>query len=213
MKYKIGIVGSGQVARALAGGFAANGHSVMIGSRDVKKLDEWKAKSGTGVLTGTVTETAGFGTVIVLAVKGTVAEKVVEGIAAALANKIVMDTTNPIADSAPENGVLKFFTDLNESLMEKLQRLAPAAKFVKAFSSVGSDLMVNPKLSAKPTMFIAGNDDDAKKTVTGMLDDFGWETADMGKAQSARAIEPLCILWCIPGFLSNQWSHAFKLLK
>jgi predicted dinucleotide-binding enzyme len=213
MKYKIGIVGSGQVARVLAGGFAANGHSVMIGSRDVKKLDEWISKSGAVVRTGAVAETASFGDVIVLAVKGTVAEKVVDGIAAALTGKIVMDTTNPIADSPPDNGVLKYFTDLNESLMERLQRRAPTAKFVKVFSSVGSGLMVNPELPHKPTMFIAGNDDGAKKTVTGMLDDFGWETADMGKAQSARAIEPLCMLWCIPGFLSNQWNHAFKLLK
>ena len=61
-------------------------------------------------------------------------------------------------------------------------------------------------------MFICGNDEAAKKTVSGILDQFGWETADMGKAEAARAIEPLCILWCIPGFLRNDWVHAFKLL-
>ena len=54
-------------------------------------------------------------------------------------------------------------------------------------------------------MFICGNDDDAKKTVAGILEQFGWEVADMGKAEAARAIEPLCMLWCIPGFLRNDW--------
>ena len=62
-------------------------------------------------------------------------------------------------------------------------------------------------------MFICGNDDAAKKIVTDVLTSFGWETEDMGKVEAARAIEPLCILWCIPGFIRNQWTHAFKLLK
>jgi predicted dinucleotide-binding enzyme len=112
------------------------------------------------------------------------------------------------------NGVLSFFTSLDDSLMERLQRAYPAARFVKAFNSVGHDAMVSPKFKGgKPTMFICGNDEAAKKAVTGILDQFGWETADMGKAEAARAIEPLSILWCIPGFLRNDWSHAFKLLS
>jgi hypothetical protein len=121
--------------------------------------------------------------------------------------------TNPIADEPPVNGVLKFFTTLDESLMERLQREFDTVRFVKAFNSVGNARMVNPQYkSGKPTMFICGNDEAAKKTVHGILDQFGWETADMGKAESARAIEPLCMLWCIPGFLRNEWTHAFKLL-
>jgi predicted dinucleotide-binding enzyme len=99
--------------------------------------------------------------------------------------------------------------------MERLQRIAPDAQFVKAFNSVGSGLMINPDFrdNTKPTMFICGNNDDAKKKVFEILERFGFETEDMGKAESARAIEPLCILWCIPGFLRNEWAHAFKLLK
>lgn len=213
MKYKIGVIGSGQVAQVLASGFARYGHDVMIGSRDVNKLNEWKKKSQAEVRTASFEETASFGEIIVLAVKGTVAEKVVAGIASALENKIILDSTNPIADSPPDNGVLKFFTDLNESLMEKLQKAVPKAKFIKVFSSVGSGLMVNPRLSDKPTMFICGNDEAAKVVVKSLLDDFGWDAADMGRMQSARAIEPLCILWCIPGFNRNEWNHAFKLLK
>ncbi len=99
--------------------------------------------------------------------------------------------------------------------MERLQNIAPDAQFVKAFNSVGSGLMINPDFrdNTKPTMFICGNNDDAKKKVYEILERFGFETEDMGKAESARAIEPLCILWCIPGFLRNEWTHAFKLLK
>jgi len=151
----------------------------------------------------------------VLSVKGSAA---VDALRAAsvtdLAGKTIVDTTNPLADSPPVNGVLRFFTSFDESLMERLQRAFPAAHFVKAFNSVGSSLMVHPKLKGgKPTMFICGNDESAKKAVTGILDQFGWETSDMGKVEGARAIEPLCILWCIPGFLRNDWEHAFKMLS
>jgi predicted dinucleotide-binding enzyme len=98
--------------------------------------------------------------------------------------------------------------------MEDLQKLLPDAKVVKAFNSVGNAVMYKPKFSGtRPTMFICGNDESAKETVTDILDSFGHETEDMGKAEAARAIEPLCMLWCIPGFLRNQWTHAFKLLK
>jgi predicted dinucleotide-binding enzyme len=213
MKHKIGVIGSGDVAKVLAGGFAANGHPVLIGSRDVQKLESWKKQTRVDAKTGSFQEAAAFGDVLILAVKGTAALDVVKSLAMPLTGKIILDTTNPIAEAPPENGVLKLFTDLNESLMEKLQKTAPAAKFVKCFSSVGSALMVKPKLKDRPTMFICGNDDPSKKVVQTLLDEFGWESADMGKAVAARAIEPLCILWCIPGFLRNEWSHAFKLLK
>ena len=124
-----------------------------------------------------------------------------------------MDATNPIEDAPPIHGVLQFFTNRNESLMEQLQQEFLSAKFVKAFNSVGAASMVNPLFTGgKPTMFICGNDETAKKSVDGILEAFGWETADMGGAEAARAIEPLCMLWCIPGFLHNQWTHAFKLL-
>jgi predicted dinucleotide-binding enzyme len=131
-----------------------------------------------------------------------------------VAGKPVIDATNPIADLPPVNGVLKFFTSLDESLMERLQREFADARLVKAFNSVGNSLMVNPQFAGgKPTMFICGNNEAAKKIVSDILDQFGWEIADMGKVEAARAIEPLCMLWCIPGFLRNDWTHAFKLLR
>lgn len=210
---KIGILGSGSVAQTLGIGFLNHGYEVMLGTRDATKLSAWAKANPLGKV-GSTEEAVRFAGIIILAVKGSVAEALVRSLATQLAGKIVIDATNPIADAPPEKGVLKFSTDLNNSLMEKLQKLAPTAQFVKAFNSVGSHLMVNPHLSGgKPTMFIAGNSDAAKKEVSEILDLFGWEIADMGTAEAARAIEPLCMLWCIPGFLRNEWAHAFKLLK
>jgi predicted dinucleotide-binding enzyme len=163
---------------------------------------------------GNFADAAEFGDLLVLAVKGMAAAEVLRLAGSQnLAGKTVMDATNPIADLPPENGVLRFFTGPNESLMEQLQSEFPSAHFVKAFNSVGNVSMVNPTYKeGKPTMFICGNTESAKKIVSGILDEFGWETADMGRAEAARAIEPLCMLWCIPGFVRNQWTHAFKLL-
>ena len=210
---KIGILGSGVVAQALAAGFIKHGHDVTLGTRSPGKLAEWSARNRQASI-GSFADAAKFGEVVVLSVKGSVAADALRlAVAANLAGKPVIDTTNPIADAPPTNGVLKFFTSLDESLMERLQNEFSGARFVKAFSCVGNALMVDPQFKGgKPTMFICGNDDAAKKTVSGILDQFGWEVADMGKAEAARAIEPLCMLWCIPGFLHNDWAHAFKLL-
>lgn len=211
---KVGILGSGGVAKALGAGFLKHGHEVMLGTRAPAKLAAWAAENPTARI-GSFADTAEFGEVVVLAVKGAVAAEALSAAGPAnLAGKPVIDATNPIADAPPTNGVLRFFTDLDESLMERLQRDFPDAHFVKAFNSVGSALMVDPDLpGGRPTMFICGDDEAAKQAVTGILDQFGWETADMGKVEAARAIEPLCMLWCIPGFLRNEWSHAFKLLR
>jgi len=131
-----------------------------------------------------------------------------------LKGKIVIDTTNPIADLPPENGVLRFFTDLNTSFMEQLQLAFPEILFVKAFNSIGYGVMVNPDFKGvKPSMFICGNNQEAKKEVSDIVMLFGFEVEDMGHAEAARAIEPLCMLWCIPGLLHNDWRHAFKVLK
>ncbi|HLW67407.1 MAG TPA: NAD(P)-binding domain-containing protein [Gemmataceae bacterium] len=211
---KVGILGSGDVAKALGEGFIKYGHDLMLGTRDPAKLKDWQAQRKKAHV-GSFADTAKFGEVVVLAVNGKVAAEALRQAGAAnLAGKVVIDACNPIADAPPVNGVLKFFTSLDESLMERLQREFPQARFVKAFNSVGNRLMINPQFKeGKPTMFICGNDDAAKQTVRGICDQFGWDTADMGKVESARAIEPLCMLWLIPGFLRNEWSHAFKLLQ
>jgi 8-hydroxy-5-deazaflavin:NADPH oxidoreductase len=211
---KVGILGSGDVAKALAAGFLKHGHQVVLGTRDPGKLKDFVA-SHQGARAAAFADAAGFGEVVVLAVKGTAARDALKAAGEGnLAGKPVIDATNPIADAPPTNGVLKFFTSLDQSLLEQLQSAFPGAHLVKAFNSVGNAAMINPQFpGGKPTMFICGNDDKAKATVRGICEQFGWEVADMGKAEAARAIEPLCMLWCIPGFIRNDWFHAFKLLR
>ncbi len=210
----VAVLGSGVVGKVLAEGFLKYGDTVVRGSRDVAKLAGWLAGAGPKASTATFQDAARQAEIVVLAVKGSAAEATVAACSDALDGKVVLDATNPIADAPPVNGVLRFFTGPNESLMERLQAIAPKAKFVKAFSCVGNAYMIDPRLpGGPPTMFICGNDESARTVVTGILDRFGWETADMGLAEAARAIEPLCILWCLPGFTKGQWTHAFKLLK
>ncbi len=212
---KIGIIGSGIVGKTLAKAFTNEGHTVTLGTRNTSKEDVVKFNKETGIAVADFESTATNSELIVLATKGSVAEEALKlaGINN-LSDKIIIDATNPIADAPPVNGALKFFTLMNESLMENLQKLVPDARFVKAFNSVGNAVMYKPDYAeGKPTMFICGNDDEAKKTVTDILTSFGWETEDMGKAEVAGSIESLCILWCAKGFNNNMWNHAFKLLK
>jgi len=211
---KIGIIGSGAVAQALGNGFLKHHYEVMLSSRDESKLRDWKEKAGKHAHTGDFEAAAKFGDLVLLAVKGSAAADAIEAAGPQnLLAKTVIDTSNPIVAAPPENGVLKYFTGLDESLMEQLQMRFPEIHFVKAFNSVGNEFMVNPPFSEKPTMFICGNNEAAKKEVHHILDQFGWEIADMGKVTAARAIEPLCMLWCIPGILTGQRNHAFRLIK
>lgn len=212
-KPRIGVFGSGMVGQVLATGFLQHGHTVTIGTRNPSKLDDWLDKNPEGRVTGHK-ETAATADILVLATKGTAAELVLDLCDPKdLQGKVIIDTTNPIADVPPQNGILRYYTSLDRSQMEVLQAKVPGARFVKAFNSVGNAYMVDPPFKEKPTMFICGNDAEAKRVVSGILDSFGWEAEDMGGVEAARAIEPLCMLWTAPGFNRNQWSHAFKLVK
>ena len=156
MTSKIGIIGSGTVAKTLAAGFLKNGYEVTMGSRDSSKLEDWKKASGDKAHTGSFADAAKAGDIVVLAVAGSGAESALKqaGIDN-LSGKTVIDVTNPIAAAPPVNGVLKFFTSLDESLMERLQKQAPQANLVKSFSCSGNAFMVDPKFpDGKPTMFI-----------------------------------------------------------
>jgi len=211
---RVGVIGSGDVGKALAAGFLKHGHETMIGTRDPAKLADWQ-KQNPKARVGGFSETAAFGEAVALAVKGGIAAEALRAAGSQnLKGKLVIDACNPIADAPPVNGVLRLFTTLDESLMEQLQKEFPDAHLVKAFNSVGAGQFVNPQYkNGRPTMFICGNDGGAKMTATKILDQFGWEIADMGKVEAARAIEPLCMLWCILGFTKNEWTHAFKLLR
>ncbi|MCC7302677.1 MAG: NAD(P)-binding domain-containing protein [Bacteroidia bacterium] len=213
MKKKIGVIGSGIVGITLAKGFAKHGYPVTIATNHPEKTAAIKEKTGGNIPVAGFEETVNGCDVVVLAVKGSAAEQVIKSLAPLLNGKTVIDTTNPIADKPPVNGVLPYFTDLSCSLLEKLQELVPAARIVKAFSCVGNAYMVNPVLSPAPTMFICGDDEGAKEVLKSILGDFGWEYEDLGKKEAARAIEPLAMLWCIPGMTGKGWSHALKLVR
>jgi 8-hydroxy-5-deazaflavin:NADPH oxidoreductase len=212
---KVGVIGSGVVGQTLAAGFLKHGHEIMIGTREPPKLKDW-AVAHPGVEVGRFHEAAGFGDLVVLAVSGQLALEALKLIGPrALKGKPVIDACNPIGGGAPVAGVLSYFTGQNESLMERLQEAYPEAHFVKAFNSVGAGQMVNPQFAGgRPTMFICGDNAEAKRVVARILDQFGWDAEDMGAVQAARAIEPLCKLWCIPGIGRGDWSaHAFKLMR
>ena len=215
MSRRVGIIGSGIVGQTLANGFIECGYQVTIGTNTAAKRDELRAKTNGKATVGTFEDAAKFGEIVVLATKGAGAEAALTAAGIAhLAGKTVIDTCNPIADAPPVNGVLQYFTSQNESLMERLQKAAPDARFVKAFSCIGNAFMVAPDFDGqKPTMFICGDHEGAKAEVRSILEQFGHDVADMGTVEAARAIEPLCILWCIPGFRGGGWNHAFKLLR
>lgn len=211
MAKKVGVIGSGQVAKVLARGFKKKGYEVRIGTRDTAKVADVAAE---GIAAGSVADVASSADIVVLAVKGSAAIDVVRAAGAGLDGKLVLDATNPISDEPAQNGIIRFFTGPNDSLMERLQAARPAAHFVKAWSCVGNHYMVDPQIAGgPPTMFTCGNDDGAKAEAIRILREFGWDVSDVGKVEGARAIEPLCQLWCAPGFLRNEWTHAFKLLR
>lgn len=207
---KIGVLGSGNVGTTLAKGFKDAGHEVRIGSRAANKLAEFTKQSG--IAEGTFQDVAGFADVVVIAVKGDAAEALSKELGAKLAGKTVIDTTNPIS-GPPKDGWLPYFTGPNDSLIQRLQKAVPAAKFVKAFNSVGAGLMVKPKLAGgvTPSMFICGDDAGAREVVGGLCRQLGWNVEDVGGSVAGSAIEALCQLWCAPGFMRNDWAHAFAM--
>ena len=212
----IGILGSGEVGQTLAEGFLKYGYKVCIGTGHPEKLNEWRSQHGENLTVSSFAEAAKFGEILVLSVRGDAALLVLDmADSRDLEGKTIIDTTNPIEAAPPDHGVLRFFTAINQSLMEALQKAHPNVHFVKAYNSVGASLMINPDFGGvKPTMFICGNSSEAKAEVTEINTLFGYDTEDMGSVEAARAIEPLCLLWCIPGFLRDEWGgHAFKLLR
>lgn len=216
---KIGILGTGEVGKTLASAFLATGHQVMMGSREAsnEKALAWAkeagAKSAASASTGTFADAAMFADVVVLAVSWEGAENALKLAGAGnLAGKVVIDATNPLRFTpglAP--GLTLGHTD---SAGEQVQRWLPGARVVKAFNSVGYALMFKPDFAdGPPDMFICGNDDSAKKTVTDILTSFGWSTIDIGGIEGSRMLEPLCLLWVDYAMRTHSYSHAFKLLR
>lgn len=208
---KVGVLGSGDVGKALGAGFAGLGHEVKIGSRDPEKLKDWVEKTGSKASAGTFAEAAAFGEILVLATLWSGTEHAIQlAEVKNFSGKVVIDTTNPLSFEGGPHLALGH----TDSGGEQVQRWLPAARVVKAFNIVGHAHMVHPDFpGGPPDMFICGNDDEAKKTVTGILKDFGWPAIDIGGIEGARLLEPLCILWVGYGIRTGTWNHAFKLLR
>jgi len=192
---RVGILGSGEVGRRLADGFIELGHQVKIGSRDPNqsKITEWINKHDKEkASSGTFTDTATFGELVVLATlwEGT-AHAIQLANAKNLAKKIVIDVTNPLDFSKGMPPTLAL--GHTDSAGENVQRMLHDSKVVKAFNIVGNPHMIHPNFpGGKPTMFICGNDEGAKKFVTEyILSKFGWETIDIGMIEGSRLLEPI----------------------
>ncbi len=208
----VGILGSGDVARALGVGFLSRGHNVMLGTRDPEKLREWRAGAGERASVGTFAQTARFGELVVLATHGMSTVEILKGVgAAAFAGKTVIDATNPLRSDRGGPELAIGFTD---SLGEQVQRAIPSAHVVKCYNTVGNALMIDPKvIGGPPDMFIAGNDDGAKASVAKIVTDFGWNVIDLGGIEQARLLEPMCMVWVMHGIRSGTWNHAFKFVR
>jgi predicted dinucleotide-binding enzyme len=208
---RIAVLGSGHVGQTLAEGFRGVGHEVTIASRSGDKLAEFSAR--TGIPEQPFDRAVAGAEVVVLAVQGAVAQELVTRLAPGLAGTIVIDTTNPIA-GPPVGGVLPYFTGPDDSLLQRLQRAVPEARFVKAFNSVGAGLMVQPALrGGRPSMFLCGDDAAAREAVAGLCAQLGWQAEDVGTSAAGGPVEALCQLWCAAGFLRNDWTHAFAWLR
>jgi predicted dinucleotide-binding enzyme len=212
---KIGILGTGEVAQALGRGFLALGHEVKLGGREATsaKAAAWVKEAGPKASSGTFADTAAFGELLVLATLGAANRSALEQAGAAnLAGKVLIDVTNPLdfSKGAPPGLLLSG----NDSGGEQVQRLAPAAKVVKAFNIVGNPHMFKPDFpGGPPDMFICGNDEGAKVQVTGLLAEFGWPTVDLGGIECSRYLEGMCIVWVLYGVRTGGWNHAFKMLR
>jgi 8-hydroxy-5-deazaflavin:NADPH oxidoreductase len=213
---RVGVLGSGVVGQQLAIGFSGCGHDVMIGTRDPDKpeLREWLSGDGAGIRPGSFQEVGAHGELLVLAVLGDAAE---QAIAAAgrenFSGKVVIDAMNPLDFSGGFPPKLSITGE--DSLGERVQRALPEARVVKAFNTIGNQYFVNPQFSdGQPTMLIAGDDDQAKGTVTDLLADFGWsDVVDLGGIEGSRELEAICIAWVKLIGVRGSADHGFQLLS
>jgi predicted dinucleotide-binding enzyme len=208
---RIGILGSGTAARTLGTGFLGQGHPVMLGTRDPAKLQPWRASAPSGAQVGSFADAARFGELVVLSVQGSAAEDVLRLAGPeSFDGKVVLDASDPLDFSSGRPGL---FVGTTDSLGERVQRLLPRAHVVKGLNIVAADVMVNPALTgADPDMFIAGDDAAAKRTVTALLEDFGWPVVDLGGIENARWLEALSLAWVVYSHRTGNTRHAWKLV-
>lgn len=210
---KVGILGSGDVGRALGHGFLGRGDEVRMGAREARndKVAAWTREAGPRASGGTFTEAARWGDLLVLATLGSATEEALRRAGPEhFCGKVVLDATNPLDLSGD---VPRLSVGWSDSGGERIQRALPGASVVKAFNTVGHAHMVRPRFEGgPPDMFIAGDDDAAKATVARVCKDFGWGVVDLGGIEASRHLEALAMVWILHGLRSGSWRHAFRLL-
>ncbi|MEU9139012.1 NAD(P)-binding domain-containing protein [Streptomyces sp. NPDC048404] len=197
MRY--GVLGTGDVGRALAGKLVELGHEVSLGSRtkDNAAAVEWADGAGPTARHGTFADAAAFGEVVVNAVGGQVALAVLRSAGAEhLDGKVLLDVSNPLAF---EGGELRLSPVESDSVGEQIQREFPRARVVKSLNTVNCQVMVDPsRVPGEHQIFVSGDEESAKEQVTALLGEFGWPAErvfDLGDIRTARVVEMYVPLW------------------
>jgi predicted dinucleotide-binding enzyme len=214
---KVGILGSGEVARSLAIGFATLGHHVMLSNRDKPQpeLLNWAQRTSPLIQAGSFMDAAAFGELLVLATYGLATEQAIRrGGIEHFDQKLVLDTTNPLDFSSGFPPTLA--GGVGDSGGERIQRLLSQSKVVKVFNTVGNKIMFKPQfVGGRPDMFICGDSIDAKIEVVDLLDGFGWNAVDVGAMDSAHYLEAMAMVWILSASYAKpqRWEQAFKMLQ
>ncbi|MBE7554253.1 MAG: NADPH-dependent F420 reductase [Anaerolineales bacterium] len=207
---KIAMIGTGNVGRALGTGWAKKGHQVIFGSRNPhsEKVREVLAAAGANASAAGIAEAGAAAEVIVLATPWNIMEQIVESLGN-VAGKIVVDATNPIGPG------FQLAVGMTSSGAEQIAGWAKGGRVVKAFNTTGWENMADPIYHGQPiTMFICGDDAEARAVVAGLAEDLGFEVTDTGPLSTARYLEPLAMLWIHLATVQKQGRQmAFKIVK
>jgi hypothetical protein len=208
---KIGIIGSGNVGGTLGTRWANAGHAVTFGSRDpgAPDMKQLLVRAGSNARAATLQDTAKSGDVLLLATPWPVTKEIVQGLGD-LTGKVLIDATNPLLPDLSGLAV-----GANTSGAEQVAGWARGAKVVKAFNTVGSNIMDDPAFGAdKPVLFFCGDDAGAKGKLKQLADELGFEGVDAGPLTQARLLEPFALLWISLAYKAGLGREiVFKLLR
>ncbi len=195
---KLGIIGAGNVGGTLGSRWAQIGHTVVFGVKDPPNSKELISHAGPNSCAGTVQEAVTASDIIVLATPWEAVHEIVEA-TRGWEGKIIVDATNPLL---PQLAGLSLGT--TTSAAETIAKWAPQAKVVKAFNTVGANIMANPDFGThKVAMFYCGDDKAAKGVVHALATDLGFEAFDAGPLTQARVLEPFAMLWISLAYLAG----------
>lgn len=210
---RIGVLGTGSVGETLGTALVARGHEVRMGARSTphERADAWAASAGPSASAGTFADAAAFAELVINCTAGVHSLDALHAAGAeSLAGKVLVDVANPLDFSGGFPPRLSVGGD--DSLAEQIQRAFPDARVVKALNTVTASVMVDPGSLAEPTdLFVAGDDDEAKREVFALLDELGWRperVRDLGGITAARVLEGYLMLWL--ALMGTLGSAAFN---